>query len=125
MMGRQSGQISMVILSIAELIPSNHLLRKINQIVSFDFIYDLVAPYYPANGRPSVDHVSMFKMLLVGYLYGIKSERRLVQKIQLNFAYRWFCGIWNGSKNSWACLWRKLLWTEGMTLVPFTGVWNY
>lgn len=59
MMGRQSGQISMVILDIAELIPSDHLLRKINQIVSFDFIYDLVAPYYPANGRPSVDLVSM------------------------------------------------------------------
>ena len=37
----------------------------------------------------------------------------------------WFCGIWNGRKSSWACLWRKLLWTEGMTLVLFTGDWNY
>ena len=37
----------------------------------------------------------------------------------------WFCGIWNGRKSSWACLWRKLLWTEGTTLVPFTGGWNY
>ena len=46
MMGRQSGQVSMVILDIAELIPRDHLLRKINQMVSFDFIYDLVAPYY-------------------------------------------------------------------------------
>ena len=98
MMGRQSSQMSMVILDIAELIPSDHLLRKINQIVSFDFIYDLVAPYYPANGRPSVDPVSMFKMLLVGYLYGIKSERRLVQEIQLNIAYRWFCGFELGEK---------------------------
>ena len=92
MMGRQSGQISMLILDIEELIPENHLLRKINQMISFDFIYDLVASYYPTNGRPSVDPVSMFKMLLVGYLYGIKSERRLVQEIQLNIAYRWFCG---------------------------------
>ena len=98
MMGRQSGQKSMVILDIAELIPRDHLLRKINQMVSFDFIYDLVAPYYPANGRPSVDPVSMFKMLLVGYLYGIKSERRLVQEIQLNIAYRWFCGFELGEK---------------------------
>ena len=65
-MGRQSGQMSMVILDLSELIPENHLLRKINQIISFDFIYDLVAPYYPANGRPSIDPVSMFKMLLVG-----------------------------------------------------------
>ena len=98
MMGRQSGQMSMVILDIAELIPRDHLLRKINQMISFDFIYDLVAPYYPANGRPSVDPVSMFKMLLVGYLYGIKSERRLVQEIQLNIAYRWFCGFELGEK---------------------------
>ena len=93
MMGRQSGQMSMIILDLSELIPENHLLRKINQMISFDFIYDLVAPYYPANGRPSVDPVSMFKMLLVGYLYGIKSERRLVQEVQLNIAYRWFCGF--------------------------------
>lgn len=50
MMGGQSGQMSMVILDLSELIPENHLLRKINQIISFDFIYDLVAPYYPANG---------------------------------------------------------------------------
>ena len=47
MMGRQSGQISMLILDIEELIPENHLLRKINQMVSFDFIYDLVAPILP------------------------------------------------------------------------------
>ena len=93
MMGRQSGQMNMVILDLSELIPENHLLRKINQIISFDFIYDIVAPYYPSNGRPSVDPVSMFKMLLVGYLYGIKSERRLVQEVQLNIAYRWFCGF--------------------------------
>ena len=55
--------------------------------------YEILKPYYPANGRPSVDPVSMFKMLLVGYLYGIKSERRLVQEVQLNIAYRWFCGF--------------------------------
>lgn len=78
MMGRQSGQMSMIILDLSELIPENHLLRKINQMISFDFIYNLVAPYYPANGRPSVDPVSMFKMLLVGYLYGVKSSQSAV-----------------------------------------------
>ena len=88
MMGRQSVQMRMIILDLSELIPENHLLRKINQMISFDFIFDLVAPYYPTNGRPSVDPVSMFKMLLVGYLYGVKSERRLVQKVQLDIAYR-------------------------------------
>ena len=93
MMGRQSRQMAMIFVDIESLIPENHLLRKIERMVSFDFIYDLLAPYYPATGRPSVAPVSMFKMLLIGYLYGIKSERRLVEEVQLNIAYRWFCGF--------------------------------
>ena len=93
MMGRRSGQMAMVFVDMESLIPENHLLRKINRIISFDFIYDLLAPYYPATGRPSIDPVSMFKMLLVGYLYGIKSERRLEEEVRLNIAYRWFCGF--------------------------------
>ena len=93
MMGRQSRQTAMIFVDIESLIPETHLLRKIERMVSFDFIYDLLAPYYPATGRPSVDPVSMFKMLLIGYLYGIKSERRLVEEVQLNIAYRWFCGF--------------------------------
>ena len=79
--------------NLSKLIPDSHLLRRIPRAISFDFIYELLEPYYPPNGRPSVDPVSMFKMLLVGYLYGIKSERRLVQEVQLNIAYRWFCGF--------------------------------
>ena len=93
MMGRQSRQMAMIFVDMESLIPENHLLRKIDRTVSFNFIYDLLAPYYPATGRPSVDPVSMFKMLLIGYLYGIKSERRLVEEVQLNIAYRWFCGF--------------------------------
>ncbi len=80
MMGHQSRQMAMIFVDIESLIPETHLLRKIERMVSFDFIYDLLAPYYPATGRPSVDPVSMFKMLLIGYLYGIKSERRLWRK---------------------------------------------
>ena len=64
MMGRQSRQMAMIFVDIESLIPETHLLRKIERMVSFDFIYDLLAPYYPATGRPSVDPVSMFKMLL-------------------------------------------------------------
>ena len=93
MMGTTSGQIQMVLMDISELIPENHLLKRIDRIISFSFIYELLAPYYPSVGRPSIDPVSMFKMLLIGYLYGIKSERRLVQEVQLNIAYRWFCGF--------------------------------
>lgn len=79
MMGYQSRQMAMIFVDMESLIPKNHLLRKIDRMVSFDFIYDLLAPYYPATGRPSIDPVSIFKMLLIGYLYGIKSERRLVE----------------------------------------------
>ena len=93
MTGRQSRQMAMIFVDMESLIPENHLLRKINRMVSFDFIYELLAPYYPTTGRPSVDPVSMFKMLLIEYLYGIKSERRLVEEVQLNIAYRWFCGV--------------------------------
>ena len=93
MMGRQSSQTAMVFVDMESLIPETHLLRKIDRVVSFDFIYELLAPYYSATGRPSVDPASMFKMLLVGYLYGIKSERRLVEEDRLNLAYRWFCGF--------------------------------
>ena len=93
MMGRRDGQMAMVFVDMESLIPENHLLRKIDQIISFEFIYDLLAPYYPSIGRPSVDPFCMFKMLLVGYPYGIKSERRLEEEVQLNLAYRWFCGF--------------------------------
>lgn len=97
-MGRTDGQLKMIVMDMGELIPENHLLKRIDSCVSFSFIYDLLSPYYSEVGRPSIDPVNMFKMLLVGYLYGIKSERRLVQEIQLNIAYRWFCGFEFGDK---------------------------
>lgn len=74
MMGHRSGQIGMQIINMEEMIPQGHLLRKIDRLISLDFIYEPLVPYYPSNGRPSIDPVSMFKMLLVGYLYGVKSE---------------------------------------------------
>ncbi len=93
MMGKQSGQIQMVILDIDSMIPDNHLLRQIKNCVNFDFIYEKAAPYYSNTGRKSIDPVILIKMLLIGYLYGIKSERRLEEEVSLNLAYRWFCGI--------------------------------
>ena len=93
MMGKQSGQIQMVILDIDSMIPEDHLLRRIKNCVNFDFIYEKAAPYYSHVGRKSIDPVVLIKMLLIGYLYGIKSERRLEEEVSLNLAYRWFCGI--------------------------------
>lgn len=95
MMGKQSEQIQMVILDIDSMIPEAHLLRRIKNCVNFDFIYEKAAPYYSPIGRKSIDPVVLIKMLLIGYLYGIKSERRLEEEVSLNLAYRWFCGmIW-------------------------------
>ena len=93
MMGKQSGQIQMVILDMDSMIPEDHLLRRIKNCVNFDFIYEKAAPYYSHIGRKSIDPVVLIKMLLIGYLYGIKSERRLEEEVSLNLAYRWFCGI--------------------------------
>lgn len=93
MMGKRDGQMQMIIMDIGTLVPENHLLRKINRHIEFDFIYEKAAPYYSEMGRPSIDPVCMIKMLLVGYLFGIKSERGLVEDVSLNLAYRWFCGF--------------------------------
>jgi transposase len=93
MMGKKDGQLCLTIVNLEELIPKNHLLNKINRAIDFNFIYDIAQPYYAEKGRPSIDPVCMIKMLLVGYLYGIRSERRLEDEITLNIAYRWFCGF--------------------------------
>jgi transposase len=93
MMGRKSKQLCMVMLDMEDLIPHNHLLRKIKAEINFDFIYEEAENYYSKIGRPSIDPVCLIKMLLIGYLYGVKSERRLEEDVSLNIAYRWFCGF--------------------------------
>jgi len=93
MMGKQSGQQEMIFIDMESMIPKNHLLRRIEKLVDFSFIYDKASEYYAEKGRPSADPVLLIKMLLIGYLYGIKSERRLEQEVNLNIAYRWFCGL--------------------------------
>jgi len=79
-------------LSLERLVPGDHLLRLIDGAVDFSFIRPLCRPFYSHTGRPSVDPVVLFKMLLIGYLYGITSERRLARELSLNLGYRWFLG---------------------------------
>lgn len=80
--------------TIEELVPSDHLLRKIAATLDFSFINEICRPYYCAdNGRPAIEPEILFKMLFVGYLFGIRSERRLVSEVQVNVAYRWFLGF--------------------------------
>jgi len=87
-------QVGLEFVSIEELVPQDHLLRKIDRVIDFDFIREKVKDLYCAdNGRPAVDPVVLFKMLFLGYLFGIRSERQLVREIQVNVAYRWFVGF--------------------------------
>ena len=79
-------------LSLEQLVSEDHLLRRLAAAVDFSFVRSLCRPFYSPTGQPSVDPVVLFKMFLVGYLYGITSERRLAREIQLNLAYRWFLG---------------------------------
>ena len=79
---------------IDDLVPKDHLLRKIDEVIDFSFIDGLCRPYYcENNGRPAIDPTMLFKMLLIGYLFGIRSERRLVEEVKVNVAYRWFLGL--------------------------------
>jgi len=78
---------------IEELVPQDHLLRKVEKYIDFSFINEKVRPLYSENnGRPS-DPTMLFKMMFIGYFYGIRSERQLEREIQTNIAYRWFLGL--------------------------------
>ena len=81
------------IVDTESLVPANHLLRKIDAAVDFNEIYDMVEPLYCTdNGRPSVDPVVLFKMVIIQHLYGLGSLRRTAEEVSLNIAYRWFLG---------------------------------
>lgn len=91
---RTPTQSKLEFVAIDELVPNDHLLRKIDKHIDFSFIHDLVRELYcPDNGRPALDPTLMFKLLLLGYLFGIRSERQLIREIQVNVAYRWFLGL--------------------------------
>ena len=84
-------QIAMV--CIDDLVPKDHNLRDIDQAMDFSFIYELVRPLYcEDNGRPSLDPVVLFKIVLIQYTFGIRSMRQAIREIQVNMAYRWFLG---------------------------------
>src|SRR5688572_5815197 len=72
-------------------LPSDHLLRSIDRFVDLSGIRAHLRPFYSEIGRPSIDPELLIRMLLVGYCFGIRSERRLCEEVHLNLAYRWFC----------------------------------
>jgi transposase len=74
-------------------VPENHLLRLIDRHISFEFVRQQLKDSYSENGRPSIDPELLLRILLVGYLYGITSERRLVEELRMHLAWRWFTGL--------------------------------
>ncbi len=75
------------------LVPCDHLARKLDAVVDLSWLRAELAPYYSRTGRPSVDPELMIRMLIVGYVFAIRSERQLCSELQVNLAYRWFCGL--------------------------------
>lgn len=87
-------QYELEMVTLEELVPADHLLRLIDRHIRFDFIREKTAHLYCAdNGRPALDPVLLFKILFIGYLFGVRSERQLMREIQVNVAYRWFLGL--------------------------------
>ena len=78
---------------LEELIPEDHLLRAIDRFIDLSALRSQLAAFYSHTGRPSVDPELMVRMLLLGYCFGIRSERRLCEEVRLNLAYRWFCRL--------------------------------
>jgi len=78
--------------SLSARVPQDHFLRKVAKVVDLGVVRKLVKPYYSYTGQPSIDPMVLFKTMLMGYFYGITSERRLAEEISLNMAYMWYLG---------------------------------
>jgi transposase len=76
-----------------EVVPDDHLVREIAAVLDLSWVHSELEPYYSPLGRPSIDPVLMIRMLIVGYVFAIRSERLLCREVQVNLAYRWFCGL--------------------------------
>lgn len=86
----QRNQLEMIALD--QLVPANHLVRKIENAIDFSFIYPLVKDMYSEVGRPSIDPIILIKMTFIQYIFGIRSMRKTIEEIETNMAYRWFLG---------------------------------
>src|SRR5258705_13923574 len=79
--------------SLERHVPEKHLLRSIDRFVELDGLRQELAPFYSEMGRPSIDPELLIRMLIVGYCFGIRSQRRLCEEVLLYFAHRWMCGL--------------------------------
>lgn len=95
MIGGKTGNVNQIeMVCVENLVPKEHLLRKIEKAIDWSFIYDLVEDKYCVdNGRPGIDPVTLIKIPMIQYLYGIRSMRQTIREIEVNVAYRWFLGL--------------------------------
>jgi transposase len=95
MLGRQeSGQGQFFYsFDLDKVVPPDHLVRQIDGLLDLSWVHNELAPFYSHTGRPSIDPVLMIRMLIVGYVFALRSERRLCAEVQVNLAYRWFCKL--------------------------------
>jgi transposase len=95
MMGRSSHDQGQLFYSfnLEEVVPDDHLVRAISRVLDLSWVRTELAPHYSHTGRPSIDPLLMIRMLIVGYVFAIRSERALCREVRLNLAYRWFCGL--------------------------------
>src|SRR5215472_17966272 len=95
MMGRLNGDQGELLycFRLEEMVPADHLVREIAGVLDLSWVHGELAPYYSPLGRPSIDPVLMIRMLIVGYVFAIRSERGLCRERQVNLAYRWFCKL--------------------------------
>jgi len=95
MMGRRKGGQGQFFYSfdLDKVVPPDHLVRQIDKFLDLTWVHKELAPYYSHTGRPSIDPVLMIRMLILGYVFAIRSERRLCSEVQVNLAYRWFCKL--------------------------------
>jgi transposase len=95
MMGRQNNDQGPLFYEfrLDEAVPDDHLVRKIDAVLDLSWVHAELAPHYPTLGRPSVDPVLMIRMLIIGYVFALRSERLLCRELHVNLAYRWFCKL--------------------------------
>jgi multidrug transporter EmrE-like cation transporter len=95
MMGRRErdqGQL-FYCFNLEEAVPRDHLVRAVAGVLDLSWVHTELAPRYSHLGRPSIDPVLMIRMMILGYVFAIRSERALCREVQVNLAYRWFCGL--------------------------------
>src|SRR6187455_1480099 len=78
---------------LEEAVPDDHLVRSIAAVLDLSWVHGELEPYYSRLGRPSIDPALMIRMLIIGYVFAIRSERALCREVRVNLAYRWFCGL--------------------------------